>query len=375
MRASSVSSLAETFNGFGFRLLAELARGKPANTLISPASIAMALTLACNGAAGETQQAMAQALGIDGLSLKKVNQGCAGLLDALATLDPRVEISLASAVWVAADAKVKPAFVEIGRLMYRAEIRNISFDEAAVKVINEWVEAKTQGRVRQLLGPGDLTPATLIALLNAIYFKGVWARAFESNLTREGVFTRADGTTQPAMLMRQSGKFAYFSNERAQVVRLPYGTGRASMMIALPRPKIDIGAFAREMNAAGWARLTHPLLMREGSVVLPRFKVECALRLNDALSALGMGVAFGDQANFSAMFARDHAHISVVQHKAFVEVNEEGTEAAAATAVVMAKTLSLAPAPFHFVADRPFCFAIEDGETGVILFLGVVTHV
>lgn len=374
MSASAVSSLTEAFNGFGFRLLGELAKGEPANTLISPASIALVLTLACNGAAGETQRAMARTLGIDGLSLKKVNQGCAGLLDALATLDPRVEISLANSVWVVAGAKIKPAFLEIGRAMYRAEIRNIPFDKSAVRAVNAWVEEQTHGRIRQLLAPGDLTPATLMALLNAIYFKGVWARAFESNLTREGVFTCADGAQQPAMLMRQSGRFAYFSNDQAQVVRLPYGAGRAGMVIALPRPETDIGAFARGLDAAGWAKLTRPLLMREGSVVLPRFKVECALRLNDALGALGMAVAFGDQADFSAMFARDSACISAVQHKAFVEVNEEGTEAAAATAVVMAKTLSLAPAPFHFVADRPFCFAIEDGETGAILFLGVVTH-
>ena len=375
MSASSVSSLTEAVNGFGFRLLAELAKEEPANTLISPASIAMALTLACNGAAGETQQAMAQTLGIERLSLKKVNQDCASLLDALATLDPRVEISLANSLWVVAGVKIKPAFLEIGRAMYRADIRNIPFSDGAVTAVNEWVEEKTHRRIRQLLAPGDLTPATLMALLNAIYFKGAWARAFESNLTREGVFTRADGAQQPAMLMRQSGRFAYFSDDQAQVVRLPYGAGRASMIIALPRPETDFSAFARGLDAAGWAKLTRPLLMREGSIVLPRFKVECALRLDDALSALGMAVAFGDQADFSAMFARDGACISAVQHKAFVEVNEEGTEAAAATAVVMAKTLSLAPAPFRFVADRPFCFAIEDGETGAILFLGVVTRV
>lgn len=377
MSAYSVPSLAEAINGFGFRLLAELAQGEPANTLISPASIGMALALACNGAAGETRQAMMRALGIDRLNLKKVNQGCAGLLDALATLDPNVEISLANSLWVAAGAKVKPAFLEIGRATYRAEIRDIPFDESAVQAVNTWVEEKTHGRIRQLLGPGDLTPATLMALLNAIYFKGVWARAFESNLTREGVFTCADDAQQPAMLMRQSGRFAYFSDDRTQVVRLPYGAGRAGMVIALPRPDIDIGAFARGLDAAGWAQLTRPLMMREGSVVLPRFKMERALRLDGALSALGMEIAFGDQADFSAMFARDSACISAVQHKAFVEVNEEGTEAAAATAVVMAKTLSLAPtpAPFRFVADRPFCFAIEDGETGAILFLGVVTRV
>lgn len=375
MSASSASSLAEAVNGFGFRLLAELAKGEPANLLISPASIAPALMLVCNGAAGETQQAMARTLGIDGLSLKKINQACAGLLDALAKLDPRVEISLANSLWVLAGVKIRPAFLEIGRAMYRAEIRNIPFDDAAVKAVNAWVEEKTQGRIRQLLAPGDLTPATLMALLNAICFKGVWAHAFESHLTREDVFTCADGAQQPAMLMRQSGRFAYFSDDQAQVVRLPYGAGRASMVIALPRPGTDIGAFARGLDAAGWAKLTRPLLMREGSIVLPRFKLACALRLDDALSALGMAVAFGDQADFSAMFAGDGACISAVQHKAFVEVNEEGTEAAAATAVVMARTLSPAPAPFRFVADRPFCFAIEDGETGAILFLGVVMHV
>ncbi len=375
MSASSVSSLAEAVNGFGFRLLAELAKGEPANTLISPASIALALTLACNGAAGETQQAMVQTLGIDRLGLKKANQGCAGLLDALATLDPRVEITLANSLWVVAGVKIKPAFLEIARAMYRAEVRNIPFDDAAVEAVNEWVEKQTQGRIRQLLAPGDLTPATLMALLNAIYFKGAWTHAFENHLTREGVFTCVDGAQQPAMLMRQSGKFAYLSDDQAQVVRLPYGAGRASMVIALPRPEIDIGAFTRGLDAAGWAKLTHPLLMREGSIVLPRFKVECSLRLNDALSALGMAIAFRDQADFSAMFARDSACISAVQHKAFVEVNEEGAEAAAATAVVMARTLSLAPAPFRFVADRPFCFAIEDGETGAILFLGVVSRV
>ena len=175
--------------------------------------------------------------------------------------------------------------------------------------------------------------------------------------------------------MRQTGKFDYFSDDQMQIVRLPYGAKRTNMVLVLPKPEVQIDEFARGLDAKQWAKMTHPLMSREGSIVLPRFKLEYEIKLNDLLSAMGMEIAFSDQADFSGLFVKDNAYISAVKHKAFVEVNEEGTEAAAATAVVMAKTLSLGPGPFRFIADRPFFYTIQDGETGAILFMGVLASV
>ncbi|MCS7062180.1 MAG: serpin family protein [Anaerolineae bacterium] len=374
MSASSASLPAKAINRFGFRLLAELVKDEPDNLVISPAGLAIALMLACNGAAGETQQAIMRALGIEGYGLNKLNQSYAGLLSAWPTLDRRIDIRMANSVWVSESAQLKPAFRQLSETIYRAAVQNVVFDTSAVTIINDWAAQETGGRIRELLGPGVLTPETLMVLLNAVYFKGAWMRAFDPKLTQAGTFTRADGTTQPAMLMQQSGRFDYFSDEQAQVVRLPYGEGRAGMVIALPRPEVRIGTFVRSLGVEQSAKWAGLLMSREGNVVLPRFKVESALRLNESLGALGMEIAFTGRADFSAMFVEEKARISLVQHQTFVEVNEEGAEAAAATAAVLSRSLSLAPPPFRFVADRPFCFAIEDSQTGAILFLGIVTH-
>ena len=376
MSTPSDSPLMAATNDFAFRLFDQLAQHDAgANRFCSPVSIAIALAMATNGARGQTQKAMAKTLGIDKLDLQGVNQGYAALLGGLTSLDPKVETNVANSLWVSADAEVKPEFVETGQTAYQAEIRTIKFDGKAAEVINEWVEQKTNRRIKRLLSANDLPPTTLMALLNAIYFKGAWTRAFEAKLTRDGDFTNADGSKQKAKLMRQSGKFGYFSDEQMQIVRLPYGAKRTSMVIVLPQPEVKIDEFARGLTAERWSQWTRPLMSREGNVVLPRFKVEYEIMLNDVLSAMGMEIAFSDQADFSGMFVKDNATISAVKHKAFVEVNEEGTEAAAATAVVMAKTLSLGPGPFRFVADRPFFYAIQDGETGAILFMGILASV
>ena len=362
-----VSSVASANTRFGFKLLHNLRERDPGgNIFISPLSISIALTMTYNGAVGETERAMAEALEIGALDLSTINNSNKALRNSLEDPDPKVEISIANSIWSRQGVEFNPEFLDRNRTFFGAEIASLDFSSPqATAIINEWVDTNTNGKIEKIVD--RINPQTLLFLINAIYFKGNWQDEFDESMTRPGIFHLSDGSEKQVQMMRREGEYPYFRGENFEATSLPYGDGRVSMYIFLPNRNSNLNRFLRTLNEESWEDWISQLQDRRHELMLPRFKLEYEIRLNDTLEALGMGIAFGGGADFSGM--GPSLFISEVQHKTFVEVNEEGTEAAAVTAVVGVKSL-----PPAFRVDRPFFFAIYDAETETILFMGTVTE-
>lgn len=379
-RGEITPALVEANNRFGLKLFARLREAEAAgNTFISPASVAIALAMTYNGAAGETQQAMAGALELNGLSLDEVNQSYAALLQTLATADPKVTLSIANSLWGRQDVAFRQDFLSRVKLFYEAEVSALDFsDPATVNAINAWVSEKTAGRITRILD--RIADDAILFLINAIYFKGAWARAFDPQVTREQPFMLPDGSQKQVRMMSRSGKFSYLRGDDFQAVSLPFGAteaeSRFSMVVLLPDESSSLDALAARLTAEQWAAWTGQFAPAEGFLAMPRYTLEYEAGLNDALSALGMGVAFDPQrADFGPMvdLRPRNVFISNVRHKTFIEVNEEGAEAAAVTAVEMGVTSAReAPERFTMIVERPFVVAIRDDHSGALLFIGAI---
>jgi len=370
------SRLTSANTRFGFKVFEQLAKpdaGK--NIFISPSSVAFTLAMIYNGASGETQQAMATALELQGMSLPEINQANAALRTMLASADAKVQLNIANSLWARKGLVFKPEFMKRNQEFYAAEISDLDFAAPnTLQTINNWVNQKTNGKINKIV---DRIPSdAVLYLLNAIYFKGNWATPFDKTKTKDGQFTLLSGAKKKLPLMSQNGRFRYFENEKFQAISLPYGAGRMSMYVFLPAKNAKLKNFQAELSAANFESWMSQLRSTEGNFVLPRFKLEYEIVLNNTLKALGMEAAFDPQrANFSAMHARPalaNVFIGEVKHKTFVEVNEEGTEAAAVTSGGMQAT-SFVP-PFKMTVDRPFFCAIRDNQTGTILFMGAIVE-
>jgi serpin B len=366
---------------FGFKLFGELATEyEGQNLFISAPSVAIALAMTYNGADGSTRGDMARALALEGIDLDEVNASYADLLTLLANPDSAVELSIANSLWARQGLPFKEEFLKRNEDFYRAEIAELDFHDAgAAQTINDWVNNKTKERIKTIVSP-PIDPRTILFLINAIYFKGIWTDEFDETLTEDRSFNLLDGTSKDHPRMHQSGDYRYLQNDQFQAVRLPYGSKRISMYVFLPNRESSLEEFQRALTAANWSDWMAEFHMMEGDVALPRFRLEFETSLNDALHALGMGIAFDpDSANFSAMFPISNdanVYISNVKHKTFVEVNEQGTEAAAVTSVEVGIT-EFVPGPpqrFSMVVDRPFFFAIRDDLTGLVLFTGSIVE-
>ena len=362
-----VSSVASANTRFGFKLLQDLReRDSGANIFISPLSISIALTMTYNGAVGETEHAMAEVLEIEGLDRDAVNHSNAALRNSLENPDPKVEISIANSIWSRQGVEFNADFLERNRVFFGAEIASLDFSAPqATETINEWVNTNTNGKIEKIVD--RISPQTLLFLINAIYFKGNWQDEFDKSQTRPGIFHLSDGNEKRVEMMRREGEYPYFRGENFEATSLPYGDGRLGMYIFLPNRDSNLNKFLGNLNAGNWGDWISQFQDRRHDMMLPRFKLEYEVSLNDTLEALGMGIAFGSGADFSGM--GPSLFISEVKHKTFVEVNEEGTEAAAVTAVVGVKSV-----PSVFRVDRPFFFAIYDTEMETVLFMGVVTE-
>ena len=362
-----VSGVASANSRFGFKLLHDLRERDPGgNIFISPLSISIALTMTYNGAVGETERAMAEALEIDGLDLSTINNSNAALRTSLENPDPKVEISIANSIWSRQGIDFNPEFLERNRTFFGAEIASLDFSSPqATAIINDWVNTNTNGKIEKIVDRID--PQTLLFLINAIYFKGNWQDEFDPSRTRQGTFQLPNGGEKQVQMMRREGEYPYFRSENFEATSLPYGDGQLGMYIFLPSRDSSLNKFLRNLNTENWEGWISQFQDRRHEMMLPRFKLEYEVRLNDTLKALGMGIAFGGGANFSGM--GPNLFISEVRHKTFVEVNEEGTEAAAVTAVVIAASV-----PPVFRVNRPFFFTIYDAETQTILFMGTVTE-
>lgn len=372
--------LIAAINRFGIRLLLELAGDAPTeNLLISPASLSAALSMTFNGAAGETARAMAEVLCLQDLSLNEINRAHAALWAALEQADPQVAFESANSLWARIGMPFLPEFIARNREFYRAEVVNLDFgDPQATNTINAWVNDQTHGKIADIVEP-PIDPLTILCLINALYFKGQWSNQFDVAATKPGIFHLLDGKGRQCLMMTQSGKYPYMEGPGFQAVSLPYGAGRFGLYIFLPSAAMGLMGLLGELvlyNVSAWNAWMFELWEQDGMITLPRFKVSYAKSLNDALKALGMAVAFGDSADFRTMSPlSEHPGISIadVRHKTFMEVNEEGTVAAAVTKVGM-MLKGLPSPPFRMVVDRPFFCAIRDNETGVIVFAGVVVE-
>lgn len=370
--------LLAAYNQFGFNLFRRLQQAESQkNLFISPTSISTALAMVYNGAKGETQTAIAKTLSLQGISLADLNQGNAALKASLETGSGKVAIDIANSLWLGKTYSVLPDFIQRVAETYEAKISTVDFakKQEAANVINAWVKEQTQGKIEEIVN--DVDPNTIAFLVNAIYFKGKWSEEFKKADTKEMPFTLLDGSQKQRPMMSQSGDYSYYENDQFQAValpygggRLPYGEGRWSFYVFLPKPGVSLDKFYETLTAENWEQWMQQFRTEDVDIKLPRFKVEYDITLNDSLKAMGMEVAFDlNKADFSGM-TEEKAAIDKVRHKTFVEVNEEGTEAAAATSVGPVA----ASIPLQMVVDRPFFAAIRDGETGTILFMGSIVN-
>jgi serine protease inhibitor len=357
---------------FGFKLLTQLlAQDSQRNIFVSPPSVAIALAMTYNGANGATQTAMATALQLNGLTLADLNQANANLQAALSNPEPQVQLTIANSLWAKQGVTFKPDFLARTQAAYTAQITELDFtDPGAPNTINAWVKETTQGKIGKIID--RLNPDNVMFLINAIYFNGKWATEFDKNLTTEQPFYLLDGTPKLHPLMMQSDRYPYYETEQFQAVSLPYGSGRMSLYIFLPKSTSSLAAFYQTLTAAQWQTWMGQFRKQQGTVRIPKFQLAYEVELKSALSALGMGIAFdANQADFSNL-SEMTTYIDQVKHKTFVEVNEAGTEAAAVTSVGVSVTSVMPDGPFQITVDRPFFFAIRDNQTETVLFMGSI---
>lgn len=369
------ADMVEKSNDFGFNLYKNLALENE-NMMISPVSVSLAMEMAYNGAAGATREAMAKALNIQGIDVEQLNKNNRALIYFLTTAAPEVNLNIANSIWMVEDFKFSEVFLETVQDSYQAEAKKLDFtDPKSAEVINKWVKDQTQGTIDQIVTP-PIDPETIMFLINAVYFKGAWTSPFEKELTTDQPFKLADGQTVTVPTMYQSGSFDYLKSADFQALRLPYGEDQQiAMMLFLPNEGVSLEEFQKQLNGDNWAKWISLFEQKEGSLMLPKFTMAYEKSLNQPLTELGMGIAFdAGKADFSGL-AEDgtagNIYISEVKHKTFIEVDEVGTEAAAVTSVEVGVT-SMPAYDFELNFDRPFFYAIQDSESGAIIFIGAV---
>lgn len=360
---------ASSVNQLTFDLYKQLSAQEDGNLFLSPYGVASALAMVYGGARGETAQQMDDTLHFGGQGA--THPAFSFLREKLNGIQKKgdVQLSVANSLWPQEDYTFLPDYLGMTKEFYGSEIVAVDFKgdtEAARLRINNWVEAKTMDRIKNLIKENMLTASTKLVLANAIYFKGNWANSFDPKMTRQALFTVKPGTEAMVSMMMRSDDFNRAQGKDFQALELPYEGNDLSMLILLPEKAGGLPALENALNAETLASLEFN--KREVMVQLPKFKQESTLELGRHLAAMGMPLAFSDQADLSGMNGKGGLFIDWVVHKAFVEVNEEGTEAAAATAVGIRPTSM----PAMFIANHPFLFLIRENSTGTILFIGRV---
>lgn len=385
------ASVADATNTFAVDMYHRLADDADGNIFFSPTSIHTALSMTYAGARGETADQMENVLHVPGQGIHseyaefiaKLNDPAtvrvAERVDGQAnwTERPAYQLHIANALWPQAGYPLEESYMQLVRRRYEAMLEQLDYaqPEPARKRINEWVEEKTNDRIRDLIGPGVLDRNTVLVLTNAIYFKSNWSEQFSDHATEEGDFHVSVDDTVTVPLMNQTDTFGYAETDRLQILSMPYEANELDMVVVLPREINGLAEVEHELSAEELDEWLGNLERHEVRVTLPKWEFTSEFSLADMLSAMGMPAAFTNDADFSGMTTAEKLFISAVIHKAFVAVDEEGTEAAAATAVVMARTAlpTDPPEPKVFRADRPFLFMIRHRSSGAVLFMGRVT--
>jgi len=361
--------LVTSSNKFGLKLFREIVSQEGnKNIFVSPLSVSMALGMTYNGANGATQEAMQSTLELRGMSLEDVNKSYRSVIDLLRGLDSKVVFQIANSIWYRQGFEVESTFVDLNRTYFDAVVQGLDFaDPSAVATINDWVSENTNGKIDKIVE--RIPDLTVMYLIDAIYFKGTWKYKFDPAKTSAQPFYLPDGSTETCQMMYvKSDQVATLSTDDFFAVDLKYGDGDFSMTILLPNGNMSLDSVMVQLTDENWRSWLGQFATRNLILQIPKFEIEYEKSLKDVLRAMGMSIAFSDSADFTGINQRGNLLITEVEHKTYVKIDEEGTEAAAVTSVGVGYT----SAPSSFTVDRPFLFVIHENHSGTILFMGKI---
>jgi len=362
---------ADADNRFAFNIFREVSKESGANTFFSPLSLNMALGMLYNGASGETRSEMAEVIGMADFTETEINEYYQKMSQALLKIDPLTEISIANSIWYLDWFRVKQSFLDINKKYFDAEVQALDFSKPdAAGIINKWCADKTKNRIKEII-ESPIDGDVMMYLINALYFKSKWQFEFDKKNTKQGDFTKTNGNKIRVNMMEQTTTLPYYADEYLQCVEMPYGNQAFSMVAILPENDMDIDQLVEYLDNEKWQNIVENLHEQNIVLKLPRFKIECEILLNEPVENVGMQRIFQFQNEFINIADAD-LRVSKIKQKTFVEVNEEGTEAAAVTAIEMVFSSSGGGSvpPIPFFADRPFLYLIKEKSTGAILFIG-----
>ena len=358
-------------NGFAFKIFKEVSKLNGSNTFFSPLSLNAALGMLYNGASGETRAEMAEALGMTDFTDTEINEYYQKMLQALLKIDPNTDIGIANSIWYRTRLPVKQSFIDVNRNFFEAEVKPLDFNSSdAANVINKWCADKTNNRIKEIIE--STSSDDMMYLINALYFKSKWQFKFDKNQSKQDDFTKIDNQKVKVNMMEQTTTLSYYADQRLQCVEMPCGNQAFGMIVVLPVNETDINRLIENLDDVAWQKIVDNLWKENVRVKLPRFKIECDFDLKDPVRNVGIQKIFsGGLENISDL----DLLVSKIKQKTFIEVNEEGAEAAAVTAIGI--TLGsgtgggVSPiVPIQFFVNRPFLYLIKEKSTGVILFIG-----
>jgi len=359
-------------NEFAFDLLKKtISDSEETNVFVSPLSVSIALGMAWNGANGQTKSEMETALKMSGLSVADINEYYKVMQTNLPIIDPTTKLSIANSLWYRNGFFVKTDFLKVNADNFNAEVRALDFAQTWAKdTINNWCSRKTNKLIPTIID--EISQDAMMYLINAVYFKGIWRSKFDKKVTAEKDFTNELGKTVKVNMMYQKDTFAYYADNTAQYLDMPYGNNAFSMTVILPLDNKTTADVLTNLTLENWKNTLNKLVVQQVMLSVPRFKVENKFTLNEVMKNMGMNLAFTDYADFSNISDID-LMISKIFHKTYITVDEEGTEAAAVTAIEFGVT-SMPIYPI-FTVNKPFVFLIREKSTGVILFIGKIGNV
>lgn len=364
-------------NSFGFDFFKKVNEisGSNTNLMVSPLSVSMALGMARNGAANGTLEAMTATLGFAGQTDDEINESYKYIVETFSELDPKVKLQIANSIWYRTGFSVEQPFIDANSLYFNASVTPLDFAApTAVDAINSWVNEKTNELIPTILD--QIPDDAVMYLINAVYFKGQWKYQFETKNTSSKPFTLQDGSNVQVAAMNQHATLSYFKGTGFEAIDLPYNQGNYSMTVLLPDAGKSVSEVISQLTRQNWNTWTRQFTEMDIQLQLPKFKYDYnEQNMKPILSAMGMGEAFSpSEADFTRINPEGGLFISRVIHKSFIETNEEGTEAAAVTAVEISETSAGPDQPYYFTVNRPFVYFIQEKTTGTILFIGTVMN-
>lgn len=337
------------------------------NLILSPLSVSFAVGMTSNGANGQTLTDIRKTMEFDGFTEDQVNSYYHNLITNLPDLDPNTTLKIANSIWYANNFTVLPTFIKTNTDFYNAEVKALDFSDktGSVNTINNWVSGNTNNKIPKIID--QIGDGARMYLINAIYFNSSWKTPFDAAKTHKASFHLGDNSTVPVDFMTNNEAYPNVAYDGGTtVIELPYSNSKYSLVMIMP--DADVKTFALGLDSTKWKSLTGKLAGLKSNLTIPKFKFSYGINLKEILKSLGMSIAFSDQADFSRISSTPLA-ITEVMHKAYIDVNENGTEAAAATEVGMGLTASPTK---NIIFDKPFVFAIREMKTGLILFAGIV---